>query len=237
MIGYASNTGTLRNLAALRAVGWRVLLTPINNLRPKDLKYAIDNGAWSCHQRGIPFDESAFYQLVRRHGQDADFIVLPDIVAGGMASLELSYSWIPRLRAMLPVRSEPSIFLLPVQDGMRARDIGKIFIEYKNIGIFLGGTTEWKLKEMYAWGMVAHAWGRWYHIGRVNTKKRIKLAAEAGADSIDGTRATRWCKDVPWLDAKLAQPSLLTPAKLAEVNETLKGMARRQDEMSHDANG
>lgn len=80
------------------------------------------------------------------------------------------------------------------------------------VGLFLGGTTEYKIREMYAWGMVAHAWRRWFHVGRVNTRRRIRLCAEAGADSFDGTSASMYSSTVPLLQAARLQPSLLTPA-------------------------
>jgi len=44
MIGYASNTGTKRNLEALRKAGWRIMLTPDNPTPREALPYAIDNG-------------------------------------------------------------------------------------------------------------------------------------------------------------------------------------------------
>lgn len=62
--------------------------------------------------------------------------------------------------------------------------------------------------------MVAHAFRRWYHIGRVNSVKRIRLAAEAGADSIDGTSGTLYSVTVPKLYTATLQPSLLTPKLL-----------------------
>ena len=111
MIGYASNTGTKRNLQSLRDHGWRVLLTPDNPTPRVGLKYGVDNGAWKAFQQQQPFDESAFVSLVERHGSSADFVVIPDVVAGGMASLKFSVSWIPKLRHLKKL-------LLPVQDGM-----------------------------------------------------------------------------------------------------------------------
>jgi hypothetical protein len=111
MIGYASNTGTRRNLQALRDHGWRVLLTPDNPRPPDLLRFGIDNGAWKAYQQGIPFQEEPFAQLVERYGCAADFVVLPDIVAGGTASMAFSLSWIPRLRHI-------NHLLLPIQDGM-----------------------------------------------------------------------------------------------------------------------
>ena len=205
MTPYASNTGTRRNLAALRVHGWRVLLTPDNPTRRDGLSFGIDNGAWKSRDGRAPFDEKAFADLVNRSGALADFVVIPDIVAGGMRSLEFSLSWLPRLTGLRRL-------LLPVQDGMTREVVREVLQEHCQIGIFLGGSTEWKLATMYDWGMLACAARRYYHVGRVNTARRIRLAAEAGADSFDGTSATMFSCTVPMLDAARRQPSLLVPS-------------------------
>lgn len=98
MTPYASNTGSARNLAALRKHGWRLLLTPANPLPRAGFKYGIDNGAWTAFQRREPFDAEPFVRLVEACGSQADFVVIPDIVAGGDSSLEFSMKWFPRLR-------------------------------------------------------------------------------------------------------------------------------------------
>lgn len=213
MIAYASNTGTKRNLQALRDHGWRILLTPDNPTPREGLRFGIDNGAWKAYQQKTPFDEMAFGRLVERLGCAADFVVLPDIVAGGIASLDFSVSWLPRLRGIKSL-------LLPIQDGMTAAEVGMVLRQHVQVGLFLGGSTEYKLRSMYGWGMVAAAWRRHYHVGRVNTLRRIRLCAEAGATSFDGTSATMFSKNLPMLDSGRRQPSLLTP-KLDEVREMI----------------
>lgn len=45
MIGYASRTGTRRNLDALRAAGWRLMVSARGALRTEGFPYALDNGA------------------------------------------------------------------------------------------------------------------------------------------------------------------------------------------------
>jgi hypothetical protein len=200
MLGYASNTGTRRNIAALREAGWRLLLTP-DNPTPRDgLKFGIDNGAFAKDG----FKPEPFGDLVERLGCAADFVILPDIVAGGEASLDLSVSWIPRLRGIRKL-------LLPLQDGMTAHDVGMVLRQNVQVGLFLGGSTEFKLREIYGWGMVAAAWRRHYHVGRVNTARRIRLCAEAGADSFDGTSVTMFSCTLPLLESARRQPSLLAP--------------------------
>ena len=206
MIAYASNTGSRRNLAALRLHGWRILLTPSNPLPREGLKFGIDNGAWTAFQQQKPFDETAFSALMEHHGASADFVVIPDIVAGGMASLEFSLAWVPKMRCL-------KLILLPVQDGMDPLSVRQVLGQYANIGLFLGGTTEWKLKTMHYWGILAAAMNRHYHIGRVNTRRRIRLAAEAGASSFDGTSATMFSCTLPLLESARQQPSLFAPTR------------------------
>ena len=208
MIGYASNTGTRRNLAALKAANWRILVTPgTNSNPPRGFRFAIDNGAWRCFKQNIPFDDVGFAELIETHGGVADFIIIPDIVAQGKRSLEFSRSWLHRLRHFQRI-------LLPVQDGIVPDDIGVVLETHPNMGIFLGGSTEWKLKTLYGWGMVAHAFRRYYHVGRVNTRRRIKLCNEAGAHSFDGTSATMYSKTLPLLEAARKQGHLLTPGNV-----------------------
>jgi hypothetical protein len=203
MIGYASNTGTRRNLEGLRHAGWRILVAPDKPLPPAGFRYACDNGAWGCHVRQIEFDHSRFKRFIERFGAGADFVVIPDIVADGKRSLEFSRSWMPHLRCL-------RLLLLPLQDGMAPDEVGAFLREYPNTGLFLGGSTEWKLREMFAWGLVAHAVGRYYHIGRVNSAKRVQLAEEAGADSFDGSGPSRYAHELPILDASRQQPRLFT---------------------------
>jgi len=204
VIGYASNTGTKRNLAALRDAGWRIMLTPDNPTPREGLKHCLDNGAWGAFQKGIPFDCGRFEKLVDTAGLKADFIVLPDIVAGGGNSLAFSVSWLPRLNSYRSL-------LLPLQDGMDPKAVLAILRAWPHVGIFLGGTTEYKLATMHDWGVAAAALGRWYHVGRVNSRRRIRMAAACGATSFDGTSATRFSCTLPLLDAARRQPNLFAP--------------------------
>jgi hypothetical protein len=206
VIPYASYTGNIRNQAAIRAAGWRILITATDrHSPPAGIPFAIDNGAWSAFQQNTEFNTKRFLIRIEKFGALADFVVVPDIVAGGMKSLEFSLSWIPRLRHL-------KLLLLPVQDGMEFETIADVLREIPRLGIFLGGTTEWKLKTMYAWGVLACASRRYYHVARVNTRRRIRLAAESGADSFDGSSVSRYAVTMPLLDAARKQPSLLVPS-------------------------
>ncbi|WP_370601832.1 hypothetical protein [Pseudomonas nitroreducens] len=195
MVSYASRTGTKQNLAAMREAGWRLLVSPAGVLRTESMPYCLDNGAWSAYQQGRPFDEVAFGRAVDLLGAEADFIVLPDIVCGGMASLDFSLMWRERLAGI------PTLTLIAVQNGVEPDDVREFLSP--SCGLFLGGSTDWKLKTCNAWGVLARRRNCHFHVGRVNSAKRIKLCSAAGAHSIDGTSATRFSKTLPRLDAAL----------------------------------
>lgn len=199
-MAYASRTGTRRNLAALRAAGWRLLVSAAGVLRHEGFPYALDNGAWSAYSQGRPWDEAAFVCALRLMGRGADWSVLPDVVAGGAASLELSLRW------MRPVLDECERALLAVQDGMGVGDVRPFLGE--RVGLLVGGSTAWKLATMPAWGELARQVGCWLHVGRVNTRRRIVLCQTVGATSFDGTSATRFASTLPLLNNAVRQMPL-----------------------------
>lgn len=204
MIAYASRTGTRRNLAALRRAGWRLMVSARGPLRPEGFRYALDNGAWTAFQRGETFDVPAFEKAIALLGPGADWIVLPDIVAGGLASLRFSLDWLGTLKARPALRG--TRYLLAVQNGMEQRDIAPLL--GAGIGVFVGGDTPWKLGTMRAWADLAHARGATCHIGRVNSARRIRLCAAAGADSFDGSGVSRFASALPPLDLARRQPDI-----------------------------
>lgn len=195
---YASRTGTRRNLEALRAHGWRLLVSARGVARTEGFPYAIDNGAWTAHQRGEAFDTEAFVRVLDRLGRDADWVVVPDIVAGGRASLDLSLRWLPR------VASATARPLIAVQDGIEPSDV-EGFCAGGRVGIFVGGTTQYKLATLAIWCGIARRYGAWCHVGRVNSARRIAQCASAGAHSFDGTSASRYAVTIPALTAAARQ--------------------------------
>lgn len=200
MICYASRTGTRRNLAVMRAAGWRLLVVAStrgrSEMRTEGFRYAIDNGAWPAYQRGKTFPREAFERVVDELGAGADWIVAPDIVAGGRASLDLSLSWLDRLVPIAPV-------LLAVQDGMQTDDVRPIL--GRRVGLFVGGSTDWKLSTLASWGALGRSVGCYVHVARVNSVRRIWRCQDAGAHSIDGTSVTRWAVNIRRLDGAARQ--------------------------------
>lgn len=153
------------------------------------------------HRQGTKVEP--FERAVALIGAASDFIVAPDIVAGGMPSLALSVSWLPRLLNVARV------VLIAVQDGMMPDDVAPHLSE--RVGIFVGGTSEWKESTMAIWGILARARGAICHVGRVNTARRIRLCAAAGATSFDGSSVSRFALTLPPLDVARHQPDFFAP--------------------------
>lgn len=193
VIGYASRTGTRRNLAALRGRDWRLLVSARGVLRHEGFRYALDNGAWTAFQRREPFDERAFQVAVDRLGADADWVVVPDRVGDASETLRMADRWIPRLSGLR--------LLLAVQDGMDERSAHLSDV----LGVFVGGSTTWKLEKMRYWGEWANARGAWCHVARVNSARRISRCAEAGAHSFDGSGVSRFSCRVEAISNAAAQ--------------------------------
>ena len=78
MIAYCSLSTNKTTRAELAKYGWRWIVGPFapkgwRTTMGSDL-YALDNGAWSCHQKGIPFDTDKFQAAVDSHGENADWV-------------------------------------------------------------------------------------------------------------------------------------------------------------------
>lgn len=107
-----------------------------------------------------------------------DFVVVPDIVGGGAASLARSLELVEWVPPELPVR------YLVVQEGMTLAQVAEVMPHFG--GLFVGGASmEWKLGTAPEWIALAHAHGRRCHIGRIGTLARLEIALRHGADSVD----------------------------------------------------
>lgn len=182
-----SNSKRIRDFCKKYGFG-RMITNRFVKLYPGE-KWAFDNGAYGLYQNGLeigPYDtqggEGIGNYLIRlnkavtyseTYGKPY-FAVLPDIVAGGDRSLDVSLSWIGKL----PDWS----WYLAVQDGMTVAKV--IEIVNKVDGIFLGGTSEYKKYAGY-WRKVAHHHRIKFHYARCGTLSRLTHAAIIKADSID----------------------------------------------------
>lgn len=210
LVYYATYTTTRRNLAALGAAGIRVLLGPDQLDRGLQghptLRYALDNGAWGAFTQGGAFDDVRFWAVLERWGevrervQRPDWIVCPDIVAGGLDSLALSLRWLPYVRQY----GHP---LIAVQDGMTPEDIEEHI--GPSVGLFLGGSTAWKWATLPMWADMARTYRAHLHVGRVNSERGIRVCRAHGVTSADGTSASRFAVNAPRLGAACRGPTQL----------------------------
>jgi hypothetical protein len=144
--------------------------------------WCADNG---CFGKGYP-GETVWYAWLKREALTEPelcmFAVAPDVVGDHAATWERAASWLPRIREL----GVPAAFV--AQDGMNA----ETFTEWAAFDVlFIGGTTAWKLSET-ARQLVCEAkrHGKRVHMGRVNSRRRLRLAAAWGVDSVDGTLLT-----------------------------------------------
>lgn len=199
MTPYASRTGTKSTLAALRAAGWRLLVSASGAHRNEGMPYAIDNGAYTAFQAKRQFDHHAFRSLLDSHGKGADWIVLPDSVGDRAATLEMSSSYLSEFGSAYR-------WMLAVQDGMTIEDAAPFLPDI--VGIAIGGSTEWKEQSAMMWGSFTRKHGLLLHMLRVNTARRLAIAASAGCDSFDGTSVCAFPNTLPFLDFHRRQSAL-----------------------------
>ena len=139
--------------------------------------WGFDNGAFTDWLKGKAFDGDLFLKrLNRAYGVGVPYLaVVPDIVAGGLRSLEFSVGWMNELPPDWP-------WFLAVQDGMTVDDVEPVRDLF--CGIFLGGSDKFKATA-YHWAELAHKYDKLFHYGRAGTPRKIRHAMESGADSCD----------------------------------------------------
>lgn len=154
------------------------LLTPLTRYSNAGGLFAIDNGAFS----GL--DKKAFDSLLKREESNKSrclFVVVPDIVGNARRTLEL---WKYRHNM---IHGWPLAFVC--QDGMEDFDLPWDTLT----AVFIGGRDPWKDSQaVIDIVKTAVIMDKHVHVGRVNTLKRYKLFAEAGADTCDGSGVARY---------------------------------------------
>lgn len=131
------------------------------------------------------------------------FVTAPDVLGDARRTLELFDEWQPRL--------SPLPLALVAQNGLHPRDVPWDRID----ALFVGGDDTFKLGPAgERVSKVALDRGKWLHVGRVNTLKRIRYCATLGADSVDGSQWARW-KSI-WLNHGLAAVSAPRQPQLSE---------------------
>jgi hypothetical protein len=157
--------------------GW--CLTP-DNARPiPHGTYFLDNGAFTAWKNNTKWNEIKFKVLVNKY-PNYDFVVAPDIVCGGNASLIHSIKYVDKINSPL---------YLAVQDGMNAKIVTEFIDSFD--GLFVGGSIQWKFSTARMWADLAHLHKKKCHAGRVGTWEGFVHMHFSGVDSVDTTTPCR----------------------------------------------
>lgn len=166
------------------------------------MPWAADNGCFSNR-----WDPAQWLGWLARHAHAADsclFAVVPDVVGDHRATLTRWAEWSGRVRA-LGYR-----LAFVAQNGCGALDVPWAECD----AVFIGGDDRYKLgAEAHAVVAEAKRRGKWAHMGRVNSLRRLRIAADMGCDSADGTFVAfgpdvNVPKIAGWFDAMTTAPSL-----------------------------
>ena len=150
--------------------------------------YAIDNGAYSYWVKNEPFNVPAFMALLDAFADRCDWIAIPDAVGDWAQTQRIMPDWVARLDKY----NKP--LLAVAQNGSQVDQYSDLhaLLQTNIAGLFIGGTTEWKLQHIQGIANVCQQYGKICHVGRVNSAKRIQFCNDAGATSIDGSGASRF---------------------------------------------
>lgn len=133
--------------------------------------WAADNGCFSKR----PWDESEWWSWLEGLDRSALFATCPDVVGDWLATQR---RWSTYSAEMRRVGFRVAYVL---QDG--APDF-----PFEADAVFVGGTDNYKLSaDAQRLVRKAKALGKWAHMGRVNSDRRIWTAWSWGCDSVDGT--------------------------------------------------
>jgi hypothetical protein len=144
-------------------------------------RWSADNGCFHG------FDEPACRAMWARLAgwPGCLFVVVPDSVGDHAETLRLWNQWRIVVREL--TAGQPVAFV--AQNGASPQNVPWDELD----ALFIGGDTEWKLgAEASQLAHEAKQRGKWVHMGRVNSARRIARALAIGCDSFDGTKWSRW---------------------------------------------
>lgn len=186
---YVGQTRSRALIARLTRHGLGECVQP-NEFPPRRTPWFLDNAAFRAYRHDKPWDARRFANALtqaQHYDPPPDFVVAPDIVAGGMASLALSIQWADKCAALAPV-------YLAVQDGMDSAALDYARKRADFAGILLGGSMPWKRATGAHWTAVAHRRGLQCHVGRAGTAQMVAWVRSIGADSLDSSTPL-WSRD------------------------------------------
>ena len=125
-------------------------------------------------------DIAAFYEMLGKCVRLAFsplFVVVPDRPYDAETTKAMAKEHAPAMRTL----GYAGPLALAVQDGMTEQDTEEFD------AVFVAGSTDWKWNTAERWANWCRATGKWCHIARVNTIRRVRQCVDMGAHSADGT--------------------------------------------------
>lgn len=138
--------------------------------------WAADNGCFNANWEPVRWVR--WLQKFAHAAGSCLFAVVPDVVGDHAATLALWPKWSPMIRTM----GYPVAFVC--QNGCDVDDVPWDECD----AVFIGGDDVYKLgPEAHRIVAEANRLGKWAHMGRVNSYRRLRIANDMGCDSVDGT--------------------------------------------------
>lgn len=189
MIAYCGQTRSRELINELESLGIGEC-TQRGELPPKRSRAFHDCRTFADWRSGRSFDGVRWMRdqwRIRDRGIVLDFAVVPDMIAAGLASLDMSARERPHVAPGVPA-------YLVVQEGMTPEIVAAWLDEQPDPyhGIFVGGAEiSWKLETGPGWVGLAHSRGMRCHLGRCGPPHRVRWARAVGFDSIDSSLPLR----------------------------------------------
>ncbi|MGW3653693.1 hypothetical protein [Streptomyces sp. NPDC000878] len=192
--------------AAMQAGLLACMTTPAQgNVIPPGARYACDNGKFG---KGWPGEQAWFAWLKatvdRYRPGRCLWAVAPDVPMDAAATLAESLPWLEPICAL----GIPAAFA--AQDGS---EHGLVPWDLVDV-LFLAGSTNWKTSPAaHRLALEARERGLAVHMGRVNSRRRLRIAHAFGCTSCDGTYLTfgpdtNLPRLLAWLNELRATPTL-----------------------------
>lgn len=147
----------------------------MNNAMPAGIPWGADNARFASPEKYA--DARYLNWLQAQDKTTCLFATAPDVLGDHAATVQMSIPLLPTLRAI----GYPPAFV--AQDGFSIDDTPWALFDV----LFIGGTTKFKLGAGLVACTEARRRGKRVHMGRVNSFKRLAIAADAGCSSADGT--------------------------------------------------
>ena len=157
--------------------GFGVLNTPYSlKKRPSNKwQWAADNGCFSNRWEHHVWEK---WLKSNEQPETALFATVPDVVCDHQATIQRWNIYWQQVKTL----GYKTAFVLQDNATIKSMPISDMD------ALFIGGSTKYKLSDD-AYQIVQHckSLGKWVHMGRVNSQRRMQIAYEWGCDSVDGT--------------------------------------------------